>query len=175
MITIRMMKIEEAELIRSLDRSELIEATYRCVGGRLEETRVQIDCPNWTESQFDTIIARFHRDVEGDGVAFGAFEGERLAGFAVLEGRFRGERLDRLQLDLMYVSRQYRRQGVGTRVMEEIKAEAKRRGADYLYISAADTESAVNFYQRSGSRLTEEIDEELFQLEPKDIHMELKL
>lgn len=175
MITIRTMKAEDAELIRSVDRSELIEATYRCVNGSLEETRELIDCPNWTESQFDTIIARFRRDVEGEGMAYGAYDGQQLAGFAVLEGKFRGERLDRLQLDLMYVSRKYRRQGIGTKLMEEIKAEAKRRGAAYLYISSAETESAVNFYQRSGSQLTEEIDEELFLLEPKDIHMVVKL
>lgn len=38
-----------------------------------------------------------------------------------------------------------------------------------------ETESAVNFYKSCGGEVTNELDEELFQLEPKDIHMVMRL
>jgi len=55
--------------------------------------------------------------------------------------------------------------------LDEISQEARRRGALSLYISSTETESAVNFYRKNGGELTPEIDDELFKLEPKDIHM----
>jgi hypothetical protein len=51
--------------------------------------------------------------------------------------------------------------------------EGKR--AKYLYISSMETESAVKFYRSCGSTITSEIDEELFEKEPHDIHMRLTL
>jgi hypothetical protein len=40
-----------------------------------------------------------------------------------------------------------------------------------LYVSATPSESAVGFYTGQGFRPTEEVNEELFELEPEDIHM----
>ncbi|MNR17129.1 hypothetical protein D3C85_1337710 [compost metagenome] len=59
--------------------------------------------------------------------------------------------------------------------MDELKREAISRGAAYLYVSSTETQSAVQFYTHCGSRLTAEVDEELYQLEPEDIHMVIKL
>ena len=90
----------------------------------------------------------------------------------------RSEQIDliyEMQYDLMYVSRNYRRQGIATRLMDELSHEAKKRGAKSLYISSTETESAVNFYRSTGSVLTGEVDRELFEREPKDIHMIRKL
>jgi len=58
--------------------------------------------------------------------------------------------------------------------LDEISQEARRRGALSLYISSTETESAVNFYRNNGGELTDEMDDELFKLEPKDIHMMIK-
>jgi hypothetical protein len=41
-----------------------------------------------------------------------------------------------------------------------------------LYISATPSENTINFYLRSGCRVTAQLDPELFALEPKDIHLE---
>lgn len=71
----------------------------------------------------------------------------------------------------MYVSREYRRQGIGTRILNQLSDEAKKRGAKNLYISSTETRSAVTFYKSNGSKLTNELDSELYEKEPKDIHM----
>jgi hypothetical protein len=59
--------------------------------------------------------------------------------------------------------------------MNELSKEARSRGAAYLYISSTETESAYNFYKHCGSEITDDVDEELFALEPLDIHMVKKL
>jgi len=55
--------------------------------------------------------------------------------------------------------------------MNELSKVALSRGAKYLYISSTETESAVNFYRSYGSQITNEVDKELFEKEPEDIHM----
>jgi len=51
-------------------------------------------------------------------------------------------------------------------------AKAKELGAKRLYISATPSENTVNFYRYLGCVVTGEIDQELFDLEPDDIHLE---
>jgi hypothetical protein len=47
-----------------------------------------------------------------------------------------------------------------------------RKGAAWVYISATPAENTIDFYLRRGCVLAEELDSELFELEPKDIHLE---
>ncbi|MBW7459589.1 GNAT family N-acetyltransferase, partial [Paenibacillus sepulcri] len=61
--------------------------------------------------------------------------------------------------------------GIASRFMRLMEEQARAQGARYLYISATETESAVSFYQSLGSAPTEHIDDELFMLEPEDIHL----
>lgn len=89
----------------------------------------------------------------------------------VLAHQYRGRERNQLQIDLMYVSRTYRRQGVGKRILSQLSEEAKKRGAQYLYISSTETRSAVSFYRSQGSQIASEMDQELYDKEPKDIHM----
>ena len=105
------------------------------------------------------------------GTMFGALDGERLAGVAVLGGRFRGKNRDQLQLVFMHVGNGYRRQGIGSRLMALAGELARARGARYLYISATPSQSAIGFYLSHGSELAPEVDEELLALEPEDIHL----
>jgi GNAT superfamily N-acetyltransferase len=52
-----------------------------------------------------------------------------LVGFGVLAHKFRGRENEQLQLDLMYVSREYRRQGIGSRIFDALSQVAIDRGA----------------------------------------------
>jgi hypothetical protein len=55
------------------------------------------------------------------------------------------------------------------------KAEAIRRGAKSIYVSATPSEHTVDFYLRAGCRVTLEPDPALLELEPEDIHFECAL
>ncbi|SEG71497.1 GNAT family N-acetyltransferase [Paenibacillus sp. UNC499MF] len=175
MISIVRMKLEDSYKIRDIDRSETIERIYTCKDEVLEETKTAHECPNWKEDDYTSIISRYERELENGGTAVGAYDGDTLVGFGVLANTFRGREKDRLQIDLMYVTRDYRRQGIGSRIMKELSEAAVEKGAKYLYISSTETESAVNFYRSCGSAITPEVDEELFEKEPCDIHMVKRL
>ena len=104
------------------------------------------------------------------GEFFAAFEGDRLAGLAVLDTVWRGERRDLLQLEFLHVGRDHRGKGLGTQLFEQARAAARGRGAAGLYISATPSENTVHFYQRRGALLLRTPDADLFALEPEDIH-----
>jgi hypothetical protein len=59
--------------------------------------------------------------------------------------------------------------------MEICEVKAKKLGASKLYISATPFKNTVDFYMRIGGKLAVEINEELFELEPYDIHLDLEL
>ncbi|BFH13837.1 GNAT family N-acetyltransferase [Paenibacillus melissococcoides] len=175
MISIREMQLEEYRKIKEIDRSEQINLIYVNQGDSIVEQPAGHECPTWNPAELKELEERFQYEVKHGGLAIGAFDGDKLAGFGVLAHQFRGPDNDRLQVDLMYVSRPYRRQGIGTRIIQLLSEEAKSRGAEYLYISSTETESAVQFYQSCGSKLTQEKDPELFEKEPHDIHMIIAL
>lgn len=171
MINYQVMSPEQVNKLREIDRSEYIDLIYQLHNGDLIEVKTGHECPDWDEDILSEIQERFVVEMRSGGLAIGAFDGEKLVGFGFLAPTWRGKNKDQLQIDLMYVSRSYRRQGIGTTILTQLGEEAKRRGARYLYISSTETRSAVSFYQSMGSQMTKEVDEELFQKEPHDIHM----
>ncbi|MFC3745371.1 GNAT family N-acetyltransferase [Paenibacillus sp. GCM10012306] len=175
MVTLVQMKLEDSYKIRDIDRSETIELTYRYRDGALEELKTPHECPNWMEDHHQEIISRYEYELAHGGVAFGAFDGSKLVGFGVLAHKVRGREHNQLQIDLMYVTREYRRRGIGRQIFAALSKAAIEKGAEYLYISSTETESAVKFYSSFGSSIASEVDEELFNKEPDDIHMLKKL
>lgn len=171
MITLQIMNQEHVHQLKEIDRSEHIDLIYVMNEDQLQEYKQDHECPNWNIDLLEEIKSRFLYEIQQGGLAVGAFSGNKLVGFGVLAHKFRGNDRDRLQVDLMYVSREYRRQGIGTRILTQLSEEARRRGAKYLYISSTETRSAVSFYKSQGSQLTQEVDQELFDKEPEDIHM----
>jgi GNAT superfamily N-acetyltransferase len=73
---------------------------------------------------------------------------------------------------MLHVSRAYRRRGLGRVLFEKAAAQAKQLGAKRLYISATPSENTVDFYLHLGCEVTGEIDRDLFELEPDDIHLD---
>jgi GNAT superfamily N-acetyltransferase len=161
--------------LKEIDRSEHIDLIYETQNGRLVESGADHECPNWNEELIKELQERFSYELSHGGIAIGAFDNDTLIAFGVLAHKFRGALQDQLQVDLMYVTRNYRRQGIGTRILDRLGNEARIRGAKYLYISSTETRSAVSFYRNNGSHLSESVDEELFRKEPKDIHMIIEL
>jgi predicted N-acetyltransferase YhbS len=99
----------------------------------------------------------------------GAFDDSRLVGAVALESKF--IRRGQLQLKFLHVSRAHRNQGLGVKLFELARITARERGATHLYISATPSEHTVNFYTRLGCVVASEPEQELFELEPEDIHL----
>lgn len=52
---------------------------------------------------------------------------------------------------------------------------AREAGSRRMYVSSTPSSSAVGFYIAQGCKLAEEVDPELYALEPDDIHLILDL
>ena len=177
MIKIREMNRFELGRIAEIDRSEHITTGYTYEGGKLRAACVDWCVPRWP-MEGDDFSVRAHIEaiapiLEDGGVLLGAFdEQDHLVGFAVLRYQL-AERM--AQLDALFVSRAYRRQGIATQLTSRVARLAKADGAIQLYVSATPSESAVGFYLSQGFRLAEEVNQELYALEPEDIHMVRRL
>ncbi|KIO77461.1 GNAT family acetyltransferase [Pedobacter lusitanus] len=175
MITYRQLTIGMAGRLTEIDRSEFIDVLYHLKEDKLKETGAGYEYSGWTDKELKEIQQQYRFELSSGGMAVGAFDKDLLVGFGVLGHRFMGEKLDQLHVDLLYISRNYRRQGIGTELLKMISTEAKNRGAAYLYISSTETSSAVSFYRKNGSDITKAVDQDLFSKEPDDIHMIKKL
>jgi predicted N-acetyltransferase YhbS len=166
---------EEIEQVWTIDRSEVIENIYYFEHGTLVLKPEHHDVDGWpprdAERYSPLLIDCFVRG----GWFYGLFDDAKLIGVAILDGKFIGRRKDQLQLKFFHVSRAYRKQGLGRQLFALTKAEASERGAKRLYISATPSENTVDFYRRLGCVVTQEVDTELFALEPRDIHLEYEL
>jgi predicted N-acetyltransferase YhbS len=171
------MNVDELHRIAEVDRSEHVTLAYEVDEGRLVQVEVDWHIANWSANPGDghalsgqIEFCRSHLDQGG--VMLGAFQGDHLVGTVVVRPRFKA---DMAQLAFLYIDREHRRQGIAGRLMEEACKIARDAEARRMYISAIPSASAVGFYLSRGCRLAEEVDPELFALEPEDIHLVLDL
>lgn len=155
----------------AIDVSERGDVVLAWVDGELVENPYEWERPRWEPELWEQRLAGWWMTLRPD-VMVGAFAGEEMVGLASL--RYRLEP-GTAQLTTLHVSAAYRRQGVATRLFEEIARLARSSGARRLYVSAVPTESAIGFYMRCGFRPTDEPNAELLALEPDEIHMTLTL
>jgi predicted N-acetyltransferase YhbS len=169
---IRELSREEVELVWTIDRSELIERVYRHVKGGLILKDERHDVSGWSRETIDHYGPWLLDCFDRGGSFFGAFEGDRMVGVSVLENRFIGCEHDQLQLKFLHVGREQRGTGLGRTLFDLAADRAKELGARRLYVSSTPSENSVGFYFHLGCRVTDEVDPELFEAEPEDIHLE---
>jgi len=168
----RELKRAEIDRIWTIDRREHIANIYRLVDGGLQLEAHDFDVPGWHPDNVAKTTPLLYEMFDRGARFFASFDGEQLAGVSVLDTLPRGERSHLLQLELLHVGRDYRGQGLGSRLLEQARAAARELGARGLYISATPSENTVRFYQRCGATVLALPDPELFALEPEDIHLE---
>lgn len=174
----RLLSREEIERLNEIDRSEIIEKLYYIKDGQLELKDEFYDVKNewWIHEEVEKILLPRLRDLfDRGGTVIGAFDGAKIAGMVALESKWIGIEKDQLKLDILFVSKIYRKAGVGRQLMNLAMEKAREQGAKKLYISATPSKNTVDFYMSLGAIPATEIDQELFKLEPEDIHLELKL
>jgi predicted N-acetyltransferase YhbS len=167
----RLLRRDEVELIWTIDRSEVHHHTYEVHGGQLVRTPNYFEVPGWrpdaVAKETPVLLDCFDRG----GTFFGVFDAEALIGMGVLESARVGYASDQMQLAYLYVSRAYRRRGVGTQLFEAAVTYARAASAKALYVSATPTENTVDFYLNRGCILAPEPDARLLAAEPDDIHL----
>ena len=178
MITVRNLHIDELGRIGEIDRSERVTLRYRAKDGVLVSEAIDSEAERWSAERVAGYVRRLVMCLQSGGVCFGvedSAEGGRLAGVAALDAEPVVTRPSLLELKFMHVSQPYRRQGVARGLLDRVEGEARRRGAEGLYISATPTGSAVGFYLSRGATLLVPPDPALLAAEPEDIHLGLPL
>ncbi|MFX1504870.1 MAG: GNAT family N-acetyltransferase [Promethearchaeota archaeon] len=171
----RLLKEKEINQFSDLDRTETIEYIYHHKLGKLELVKEFWEIPKWSQNQVHEHVSTLNDIDRKGGFIFGAFVGSTLVGIISLENEFIGRNKDHLNLAGLWVSKDYRKQGVGKTLVQLVKEKAKEMGARKLYVSATPSENTVHFYMNRGFTLAKEVNERLYELEPEDIHMECLL
>ena len=175
MITGRELKENEVDLVWTIDRSEVIENLYYYEKGALVRTPEHFELSGWPPGGPEQYTPILSNCVQRGGWFYGFFDDQRLVAVVLLECKFIGAEKDQLQLKFLHVSRTYRGQGLGRQLFDMAAQKAREKGAKRLYISATPSEQTIHFYQSMGCTVTNELDPDLFALEPEDIHLECQV
>lgn len=172
---IRLLTRGEIEKVRNITRNEVVKNVYYFENGKLILKDEFHDMKCWNLRELDGCIFHLYDVFDRSGILFGAFVGNRLIGISALDSKFIGTDKDQVQLYFHQVDSNFRHMGVGGKLFREVMKRAKGLGAKRLYISATPSRNTIGFYFHMGCRLVSEVNQELFCLEPKDIHLELIL
>lgn len=172
-IFFRCLRENEIHLIKEIDRSEEIFEVYKLHDNKLILVPSYELVTGFTDSEINQVLSRQYRIVEDDGKIIGAFHDELLVGVGSIENKKRGTPPAYCKMDILYVSNRYRNMNIGKTITDACRMEAKRIGAQHLYISATPSKNTIDFYLKLGAILAAKVDQELFALEPDDIHLEL--
>ena len=130
---------------------------------------------NWSQVQCREIAEDVVHRINLDQTGLGAFDGERIIGFATVSHRIFGVKARYVQLVCLQITEEYRRQGSGRKLFSLACDEARQLGADKLYISAHSSRESQAAYRALGCTLAEEVNEGLAAAEPFDVQMEYRL
>ena len=170
----RQIRNYEIDGLIQLDRKENIESVYYLDEGKLK-LKQEIKTMEWTRETYKEVIYELKELFFRGGCILGAFDGDFLVGIVALDNKFMGKHSNQLQLTLLQVNEKSRGKGIGRNLVEMIKSEALKLGAEKIYISASNSRKTVDFYLSLGCELASEVDKRLYEMKEEDIHLELKL
>lgn len=159
-------------LDRFVRRQEVTQC-WRCIGGEWQLCPIAFT-EEWNQEKLRSEAKELLQAIERGDAAYAAFDGEQVVGFAQLGDRL-GSKGQYIDLVSFHVSAPYRGQGIGRRLFYALCDEARRLGAEKLYISAHSSKESQAAYRALGCELAREIDPVRVSLEPFDVQMEYDL
>lgn len=152
------------ESLDSYNRKQNVNKVYRRING--EYTLVECKyTEDWDLNKKRSVAKLISGD---DYITYIALENEKVVGFIGLIRKLNGPYMI---LDMMHVSSECRGQGLGRKLFEAGKSEARKAGAEALYISACSSEETIAYYKAMGSELTSNPIKEMAESEPCDLQM----
>lgn len=174
-IKYRELSRKEISKLNQLDRTEIIDDIYYVRDGVLVLEKEHYDVPDWSAAEKQSRIENLQQVFDQGATFTGAFDGPKLVGMSVLDHNLVQSGDHRLNLAGLWVSHPYRGKGIGKRLFQIAAEEAQKRNAKRMYVSATPSKNTVHFYKRLGCQRAEPIDDDLFDKEPEDIHLEIIL
>ena len=179
----RLLEKEMAVFIRNIIKIELLSETNFSLGSldsynrkqdvnkvyrRIDGEYILIECKyteDWDLNKKRSVAKQISSD---EYITYIALDNDRVVGFIGLLKQLKGRYMI---LDMMQVSSECRGLGIGRRLFEVGKDEARKNGAEALYISACSSEETIAFYRVMGSDLTVNPIKEIAEEEPFDLQM----
>lgn len=127
---------------------------------------------DWSNDDKEVLVRCLRNTVNTDGAVLGAFDIDKLVGFASIESDFFGSNNEYIQLSSLHISNEYRGNGIGKKLFSLIANEAKKKGAKKLYISSHSSKETQAFYKNVGCVWATEVNDLLLQKEPFDCQLE---
>ena len=130
----------------SYNRKQDVNKAYRRIGGEY----ALVECKYIEDWDLDKKRAIAKKICSDEYITYIALDNDKVVGFIGLLRKLSGPYMI---LDMMQVSSECRGQGVGRKLFEAGKEEARKAGAEALYISACSSEETIAFYRAMGSDL----------------------
>ena len=155
-------------------RHQKVSECWRNVDGQWKLIPIEFE-ENWTVEQCQKIAEDVALHMENDQTAIAAFDGEEVIGFITVSHNIFGNTAKYVELVCFQVSESYRGIGIGKALFYQACEEAKKLGADKLYISAHSSKESQAAYKAMGCIHAEEINQKLAEEEPCDVQLEYVL
>lgn len=170
----RELELEECDRISEIDASHFIKRVWRNVDGEYRLLSINYYEPDWPDG-YRAYRDKLQSTIADGGFAIGAFRANRLVGFATLNPQQFGGTARYVLLDSMFVSREVRGKGIGKLLFRSCVDQARKWGADKLYLCASSNEDTVAFYKKLGCTEAVEINQRLYAEDERDIQLEYVL
>ncbi len=151
-----------------------VSSCWRLIDGSYKLTPVAYT-EDWNLSEKRALAAKIIYYVKTGSVAFIAVNNGQTVGFALLNKSLFGSKSQYADLAEFYVSKPYRRKGIGKKLFHLCCVQAEKFGAEKLYISAHSAEESISAYKKYGCKLAEEPDKAHSLKEPFDLQLEFRL
>ncbi len=119
----------------------------------------------WDEAKKVWMAQYLRQQLDRNGCVLGAFENNRLIGFAAVDGGIKGQSGKYANLTLLFIDDNWKRRGIGTKLFRQACLCAAGMGADKLFISAVPSYETVAFYFKMGCLDAEEVIDEFVDTE----------
>jgi GNAT superfamily N-acetyltransferase len=170
---LRSLQHSEIDLIwQQISRRELITQMYIQNQQQLDLVDCFFDVQYWDSYHLENDPSKLKQLFAQGSIFVGAFDAhEKLIGVSVVSNQVITDYPQAKLLHYFYVDADQQGQGIGAKLMQAAKASVKQLGANQLYISATPSRRTVDFYMKHGAQPLSAPDQQLWQLEPEDIHL----
>jgi len=174
-ITYRPLQLPDVKKLTEIDASQYINKAWREVEGVRQLVDINYFDPTWPNGLADH-QQRLLNTLETGGIAIGAFdESETLIAIVTVQNESFGSESQYVLLDQLFISKPYRGKGIGRQLLKRAGELAKQKGAEKLYICAGSAEETIAFYLAVGCTVAQEINQQLYEDDPRDYQLEYKL
>ncbi len=170
---LRSLQSSEIDLIwQQISRHELITQMYIQHQQHLELVDCFFDVQHWDSYHLENDPPQLKQLYDQGALFIGAFDAaEKLVGVSVVSNQIIDDYPHAKLLHYFYVDADQQGKGIGAKLMQAAKESAKQLGANQLYISATPSRRTVDFYIKHSAQPLSAPDQQLWQLEPEDIHL----